>query len=354
MSDTTTQSSEYFHPVVRYWLFAIAAMLVLMVLVGGVTRLTDSGLSITEWKPVTGIVPPLSAADWNSEFAKYKTIPEYQKMNQGMSLDDFKSIYWWEWTHRALGRLIGVVFALPLLVFWLKGWINPSYRKKLLFVLLLGAAQGGLGWFMVMSGLSVRVDVSQYRLAAHLGLAAVIFTSVVWLALQWGKSHEVAHGPPTSTRIMAYLLPGLILIQICLGGLVAGLKAGWTYNTWPLMNGAMFPKGLYMHHPVWLSVFEDIMTVQFNHRMMAYLIGIVVLVHLIIAFRRGLMDFSLILLAGGVLAQIMLGIWTLLMAVPLYLGLLHQLAAMIVLGFSLYHLHKIIRQDEHTFHSFSY
>lgn len=354
MAEISTQLSEEHHPSVRIWLFVIAALIIVMVLVGGATRLTDSGLSITEWKPVTGILPPLSAQDWHSEFAKYQTIPEYQKINKGMSLEEFKTIYWWEWAHRFLGRLVGFAFAIPLLVFWIKGWINKTLRNQLIIVLCLGALQGLLGWFMVMSGLSVRVDVSQYRLAAHLGLAVLIFGYVVWLALELGKKHEIIHGPPSPYRITSVLITLMVFIQICLGGLVAGLKAGWTYNTWPLMNGAMFPKGLYVYNPPWLSFFEDILTVQFNHRMMAYLILIAVLVHAVFVIRRGFADVSLYLLAGGIVVQIAVGIWTLLTVVPLYLGLLHQLIAMIVFALSLFHLHKLIRQDEHTFHSFSY
>ena len=354
MSDTATHSSHPAYPLIRGWLLAIAALIVVMVVVGGATRLTDSGLSITEWKPVTGIVPPFSLEAWNEEFTKYKAIPEYQIINKGMSLGQFKAIYWWEWGHRFLGRLIGFAFVLPFLFFWIRGWIGKSLRNKLLFVLMLGAAQAALGWFMVMSGLSVRVDVSQYRLAAHLGLAVLIFGYVFWLALELGSRHEVVNGPPTPNRIMATLITVLIFFQICLGGLVAGLKAGWTYNTWPLMNGAMFPKGLYLYQPPWLSIFEDILTVQFNHRMMAYLIAALTLIHLVMAIRRGLANISLYLLAGGIVLQIVIGIWTLLVVVPLVLGLLHQLVAMIVFALSLYHLHKMIRLDEHTFHSFSY
>lgn len=339
---------------VRGWLLLVAALIILMVVVGGATRLTDSGLSITEWKPVTGIVPPLSLETWNEEFGKYKLTPEYLRINKGMSLPQFKAIYWWEWGHRFLGRLTGLVFALPFLLFWLRGRISKPLARKLLFVLFLGAAQGALGWFMVMSGLSVRVDVSQYRLAAHLGLAAAIFGYVLWLALQMDSPHEVSHGPPTPSRIMAGLLTGLIFFQICLGALVAGLKAGWTYNSWPLINGSMFPKGLYVHKPPWLSVFEDILTVQFNHRMMAYLIVVVMVIHGVMVIRRGLADKSLYLLGAALLAQIAIGIWTLLAVVPLHLGLLHQFTAMIVFGLSLYHLHRMVRQDEQTFHSFSY
>ncbi len=354
MSDMVQENAQLRHPTVRIWLLAVAALIMVMVVVGGATRLTDSGLSITEWKPVTGIVPPLSAEGWAEEFGKYQKTPEYLKINKGMSLEQFKRIYWWEWGHRFLGRIIGLVFALPLLFFWLRGWIGPALRNRLLIVLALGAAQGGLGWFMVMSGLSVRVDVSQYRLAAHLGLAVLIFGTVLWLALEQDKADDIVTGPPTMGRIMAALLSGLIFVQICLGGLVAGLKAGWTYNSWPLMNGALFPDGLYVYRPPWLSVFEDILTVQFNHRMMAYVIAAAVLVHLGLAVRRGLAERSLYLLAGGIFVQIGIGIWTLVTAVPLFLGLMHQLTAMIVFGLSLYHLHRIIRQDDQTFHSFSY
>ncbi|MCP4936152.1 MAG: heme A synthase [bacterium] len=327
-------------PFVRLWLFGVAAIIVLMVVVGGATRLTDSGLSITEWKPLTGALPPMSAADWASEFAKYKTIPEYREVNKGMSLAQFKGIYWWEWGHRLLGRLIGFAFAVPFVFFWLTGRLSRGLLPKLAIMFVLGGLQGVLGWYMVMSGLSVRVDVSQYRLAAHLGFAVVIFGYILWVAMAL-KNNCAGNTPsfrPGNLAFGAALIVTLMFAQIALGGLVAGLKAGLTYNTWPLMDGSFIPQGLFVHDPWYLAPFEDILTVQFDHRMLAYLIVAVVLVHLFALNRRGRLDASAGWLASAVLAQIVLGIWTLLAVVPISLALAHQGFAIIVFGMSLHHL----------------
>jgi cytochrome c oxidase assembly protein subunit 15 len=311
-----------------------------MVVVGGATRLTDSGLSITEWKPVTGALPPLSVQGWAEEFAKYKTIPEYTKINKGMSLAEFKAIYWWEWGHRLLGRAIGFAFALPLLFFWLSGRINRGLKPKLLIMLVLGGLQGALGWYMVMSGLSVRVDVSQYRLAAHLGFAVLIFGYIIWvaMALKQDASGKTAPVSLKSGGLGALVIAGLVFIQILLGGLVAGTKAGLTYNTWPLMDGEFIPNGLYVHDPWYLAPFEDIMTIQFNHRMVAYLIVVVFIIHLIQMAGRGGIGAGMRWLGLALFTQVALGIWTLLAQVPISLALAHQGLAVIVFAFCLHHL----------------
>ncbi len=329
---------ERARPWVRAWLFSVAAVILLMVVVGGATRLTDSGLSITEWKPLLGALPPMNAQDWASEFTKYKTIPEYHKINKGMSLSEFKAIYWWEWGHRFLGRLIGVIFALPFLFFWLTGRLNKELMPKLITMFILGGLQGALGWYMVMSGLTERVDVSQYRLAAHLGFAAIIFGYILWvaMALKRDAAGNTPGAKPGSSAFGAALLAGLIFMQIVLGGLVAGLKAGLTYNTWPLMDGSFIPDGLFVHQPWYLSFFEDILTVQFDHRMLAYLIVLAFLVHLIRLPRNRRTGAAW--LGAALLAQIGLGIWTLLEVVPISLGLAHQGFAIVVFGLSLYHL----------------
>jgi heme a synthase len=207
---------------------------VAIVIVGGATRLTESGLSITEWKPVLGALPPLNEAQWLAEFEKYRQIPQYSLVNRGMSLDEFKVIYWWEWGHRLLGRVIGLAFVIPLLGFWAAGRIDRALAPRLLALLALGAAQGVLGWYMVMSGLVDRVSVSQYRLAAHLTLAVVIFAAIVWVALGVGR----ARGRVTATRAgqVALALLGLVLVQIAAGGFVAGLRAGMGYNTFPWLR----------------------------------------------------------------------------------------------------------------------
>jgi cytochrome c oxidase assembly protein subunit 15 len=265
----------------RAWLFSLTALVFAMVVVGGATRLTDSGLSITEWQPIVGSVPPLTEADWQDAFAKYKEIPEYQRVNQGMSLEQFKVIYWWEWAHRALGRLIGLVFALPFAWFWFRGRLPPGLAPKLLGVLALGGLQGFIGWYMVQSGLAERVDVSQYRLALHLMLAFVIFGLLLWLALGLSAGGTPVRLSPVgrAQQRVAPLLIALLLVQIALGAFVAGLKAGLTYNTWPLMDGKLIPDGLGTLEPWYLNLFENVTTVQFAHRIVAYILAFLAFAH---------------------------------------------------------------------------
>ena len=255
---------------IRLWLYAVAAMVLAMVMVGGASRLTESGLSITEWQPVMGALPPLSDAQWQIEFGKYQAIPQYHALNQGMSLDAFKNIYWWEWTHRLIGRLIGFVFLLPLLWFLWRGWIGPGLRGRLWFIFGLGALQGAVGWWMVASGLAERVEVSQYRLATHLVLACVIYVAIIWTAQRLGE--RPAMPVPLRIRLGAMALLILVLLQIYLGALVAGLRAGYVYNTWPLIDGALIPDGarLFLDTPLWRNFFENTLTAQFDHRMTAY------------------------------------------------------------------------------------
>src|SRR5215208_4519483 len=224
---------------VRLWLLAVAGLMVVTLLVGGATRLTESGLSIVEWKPVTGVVPPLDAGAWQTEFEKYQAIPQYRERNAGMSLDEFKTIYWWEWTHRALARLVGAAFLLPFLWFLWQGSIEPSLRRRLWTIFGLGAALGAVGWWMVSSGLADRVSVSQYRLAFHLTLACAIFAAILWTAR--GLKHRVAADVPPRLRASAAALMVLVLLQIYLGALVAGLDAGLVFNTWPEIDGALIP-----------------------------------------------------------------------------------------------------------------
>ena len=226
---------------IRLWLYVVAFLVFCMVIVGGATRLTDSGLSITEWRPLLGAIPPLNEADWSAAFEKYKLIPEYQIQNKGMALADLKFIYWWEWAHRFFGRFIGVAFALPLIYFTIARKIEPRLWPRLLALFVLGGAQGVLGWYMVSSGLIDRVDVSQYRLAAHLVLAALIFAAIVWVAKGVGARR---HYPSFLDDWLAVLLVVLILLQIAAGGFVAGLDAGHGYATWPKMDGQWIPSGL--------------------------------------------------------------------------------------------------------------
>ena len=272
---------------VRLWLYAAAAMVAAMVLVGGATRLTESGLSITEWKPVMGALPPLSEAQWLTEFHRYQQIPQYHELNSGMSLAAFKTIFWWEWTHRLLGRLIGVVFLVPLLWFLWRGWIEPGLRARLWLIFGLGALQGAVGWWMVASGLVHRIEVSQYRLATHLVLACIIYIAILWTALRLGENEQ--QPPPARIRAVAVGLLVLVLGQIYLGALVAGLRAGYVYNTWPLIDGGIVPEAsrLFITKPLWRNFFENALTVQFDHRMLAYAIWLVAGWHLVDTVRRG-------------------------------------------------------------------
>jgi heme a synthase len=326
---------------IRLWLYAVAALVFAMVLVGGATRLTESGLSITQWQPVMGVVPPLSDAQWQAEFQKYQEIPQYRALNDGMSLDAFKAIFWWEWTHRLIGRLIGVAFLVPFLWFLWRGSIGPRLRGRLAVIFGLGALQGAVGWWMVASGLADRVEVSQYRLATHLVLACVIYVAMIWTAAQLGSgkpalADRAGEGAATRLRLSAIGLLILVLAQIYLGALVAGLRAGYIYNTWPLIDGGLIPQAarLFSASPLWRNFFENILTVQFDHRMLAYTIWACALLHAIDAARtsgKGPALTGALVLAGAVTLQAALGIWTLLEVAPLSLSLAHQAMAMLVL-----------------------
>jgi cytochrome c oxidase assembly protein subunit 15 len=340
----TAQISNQHARAIRLWLYAVAAMVLAIVLVGGATRLTEAGLSITEWKPVLGVVPPLSDTQWQSEFEKYQAIPQYRELNNGMSLDAFKNIYWWEWTHRLVGRTIGAVFLLPFLWFLWRGWISPGLRNRLWLIFGLGALQGAVGWWMVASGLADRVEVSQYRLATHLVLACLIYVALLWTAQRWDPqpAAEVIEPAPVRIRFGAIALLVLVLLQIYLGAIVAGLRAGHIYNTWPLIDGALVPDAarLFFNTPLWRNFFENTLTVQFDHRVLAYAIWVVALLHAFgtaRALRKGPAAIGAILLAIAVTLQAALGIWTLLMVAPLSLALAHQAMAMIVLTVAAVH-----------------
>ncbi len=325
---------------IRLWLYAVAALVLAMVLVGGATRLTESGLSITEWQPVMGVVPPLREAQWQAEFQKYQAIPQYHALNRGMSLDAFKTIFWWEWTHRLLGRVIGAAFLLPFLWFLWRGSIGPGLRGRLWFIFGLGALQGAVGWWMVASGLAGRIEVSQYRLATHLALACVIYVAMVWTAQRLGE--RPAPALPVRIRLGAMILLALVLAQIYLGAIVAGLRAGYIYNTWPLIDGAFVPDAarLFLHRPPWRNFFENTLTAQFDHRMLAYAISIGALLHAFDVARTARQGFVLVsasVLALAVTLQAALGVATLLLVVPLSLALAHQAMAMLVLTIATTH-----------------
>ncbi|MEX0408519.1 COX15/CtaA family protein [Aquibium sp. LZ166] len=323
---------------VRGWLYVVLVMLFALVFVGGATRLTESGLSITEWKPIHGVIPPLSDAEWQEEFEKYRQIPEYQQINKGMSLDAFKTIFWWEWTHRLLARGVGFVFALPLAFFWVTGRLERSLKPKLVGILFLGAFQGAVGWWMVASGLVERTDVSQYRLATHLTIACIIFAAT--MAVARGLAPHSARRSAPETRRFAGILVFLVLIQIYLGGLVAGLNAGFAYNTWPLMDGSIIPGDLLVQQPWFLNFFENAKTVQFVHRLGGYILFFAALWHVFAArsadrasthARRAVVLFHLVLLQAAI------GVTTLLTVVDIGWALLHQAFALIVLGFAAAH-----------------
>jgi heme a synthase len=331
---TAVPFSEAHARAIRLWLYAVAALVLAMVLVGGATRLTESGLSITEWRPVMGTLPPLGEAQWRAEFEKYQAIPQYHALNQGMSLEAFKTIYWWEWTHRLIGRVIGAAFLLPFLWFLWRGWVGPGLRGRLWFIFGLGALQGAVGWWMVASGLADRIEVSQYRLATHLVLACVIYVALIWTAQRLGE--RPAAPLPWRIRATAFGLLILVLVQIYLGALVAGLRAGYIYNTWPLIDGALLPDTarLFSDTPLWRNFFENTLTAQFDHRMVAYTILVCALLHAFDVARtvkQGWVVTSAGVLAIAVTLQAALGIATLLLRVPISLALAHQAMAMLVL-----------------------
>jgi cytochrome c oxidase assembly protein subunit 15 len=323
---------------VRGWLYVVLAVLMALFLVGGATRLTDSGLSITEWKPIHGVIPPLSEAEWQEELAKYRQIPEYQQINKGMSLDEFKTIFWWEWAHRLLARGVGLVMALPLAFFWLTGRLENHLKPKLLGLIALGGFQGFIGWWMVSSGLSQRVDVSQYRLATHLTLACIIFAAVMWVAR--GLAPHSAPPAERNTRRLAGVMVLLVLFQIYLGALVAGLDAGMAYNTWPMMDGSVVPGGLFVQQPWWINLFENPKTVQFVHRLGAYTVLAVAIWYAVAAWRDapGSMHARrAMLLLAMIVVQALIGITALMLVVPFGWALLHHGFAIVVLGFAVAH-----------------
>jgi cytochrome c oxidase assembly protein subunit 15 len=334
---------------VRLWLLAVAALMVVTVVVGGATRLTESGLSIVEWKPVTGVLPPLDQASWQAEFDKYKEIPQYRQRNAGMSLDQFKTIYWWEWSHRMLARLVGVAFLLPLLFFLWRGALEPSLRTRLWIIFGMGAALGAVGWWMVSSGLANRVSVSQYRLAFHLALACAIFAAILWTAQSLAPRAPVA--VPARIRATALALLALVLAQIYLGALVSGLRAGFSYNTWPLIDGAFVPDGarLFFEAPLWRNFFENTLTVQFDHRLVAYALWLVAVLHAadVARTQRGGALTGALALACAVTLQAALGIATLLHQAPLALALLHQAIAIVVLAIAVMHAERLERRPTH-------
>jgi cytochrome c oxidase assembly protein subunit 15 len=342
-------ASEQQSKAVAWWLFAVAALVFAMVIVGGATRLSHAGLSITEWKPVTGVIPPLTHDQWTAEFAKYQRIPEYQQINKGMSLSAFQSIYWWEWSHRLLGRLIGLVFAVPLVFFLATRRLPRRLVWRCVVLLGLGGLQGAIGWWMVSSGLEKNVDVAPERLMIHLGAALVLFIFALWTGFEaWAGPERVR--PPSGWVRGSALLLGLAYLQCLLGGLVAGNDAGLVYNDWPLMNGHLLPP---VDWKLGLRAFlHDQGLVQFDHRLGAYALLIASTLFVVQAARARMPEgvrVGALALALLVWSQAGLGVAALMNQVPFWLGALHQAVAVGVVGAATYGLWRMRRFEGHLF-----
>ncbi len=320
------------HGNVRNWLFWIAFLVFLMVMIGGITRLTDSGLSITEWQPLMGALPPLQDADWNLLFEKYKHSSEFKLQNNWMQLADFKRIFWWEWVHRNFGRFIGVAYLLPLLYFIARKNVAWRLVPALLLLFVLGGMQGLLGWFMVKSGLSDRTDVSHYRLAAHFLAASVLFASILWVAFGIGWNRKRLG---SFNSLVALLLLLLIFVQLAAGALMAGLDAGHVSDTWPKMLDAWIPSGLTVLKPLWKNAVDNALTVHFDHRMLAYAVLIFSTLHAWHAF-----NMSSMILAYATFTQVTLGIFLVILRIPTGMALAHQTIAMCVLAAAVWNLHR--------------
>lgn len=327
------------------WLLTCCVLVFLMVVVGGVTRLTHSGLSIVEWQPIVGTIPPLDQTQWQETFRKYQATPEYLQVNSGMSLEEFKGIFWWEYFHRLLGRGIGVVFLLPFLYFLIRGKVLGTLAWKLGAIFVLGGLQGAMGWYMVKSGLVDDPRVSQYRLTAHLGIAFLILGAMLWTAFD--VLYPAGGSPsPRQKQLARYAaaLSALIFVMVLSGGFVAGIRAGLAYNTFPLMNGHFIPPEILMLDPWWKNLFNNMATVQFDHRIIAWLL--IILVPLFWAATRRI-DLSararlaVNVLPIALLLQVALGIATVLLAVPIPLAAAHQGGAVLLFAASLWASHSL-------------
>ena len=327
------------------WLMCVAGLVFAMVVVGGITRLTESGLSITEWKPITGALPPLNEASWLSEFEKYKQIPEYTQINgpAGMTLAEFKFIYFWEWIHRLLGRVIGLAFALPLAWFWLKKAIPAGYKPRLLALLALGALQGTIGWWMVSSGLSARTDVSHYRLAVHLLTALTILGGLVWTALDL---HALAKDPsarPAAMTGYAATVLSILFIQLLFGAWVAGLNAGYVANTWPLMNDRFYPEGVDTKQGVFFALVNDPYLTHFVHRWWAW-VAVAALLLLARRVKKAGVRRASVAIHGTYGIQIILGIATVMTGVNIVLAVSHQAVGALVVASAVWGAHVMGRK----------
>ncbi|MCC6531592.1 MAG: COX15/CtaA family protein [Burkholderiales bacterium] len=335
---------------VAAWLFACCVLLFTMIVIGGITRLTRSGLSIVEWQPIAGALPPLNEAQWLETFEKYRQTPEYKQVNFGMSLAEFKGIFWWEYIHRLLGRLIGLVFFIPYAWFLLRKRLDRDSAWKLGLVFVLGAIQGAMGWYMVKSGLVDDPRVSHYRLSAHLGLAFAIFAAMFWIALDMLKPRLVPVSEPARRLGRVALTTALLVfVMILSGGLVAGIRAGYAYNTFPLMNGHWIPPEILLIEPWYLNFFNNMATVQFDHRTLAWIL-LVLIAGMWIASRSPALPararFAAHFLLLAIALQFSLGVAALLLRVPVPLGAAHQGGAVLVLAALLWFAHEL-RRPEH-------
>jgi len=329
------------------WLFVIAALIFGMVILGGVTRLTESGLSMVDWKPVTGFLPPISEEEWTIEFQQYQTSPEYLHENKGMSISEFKSIFWFEYSHRLLGRIIGLAFLIPFLIFWMQGKIRRTLIPRFVILFILGGLQGVLGWYMVKSGLVNIPQVSQYRLTAHLVAAITLYAFILWNAMTLLKGQPLVDSHPsiTSLRKHGRIVTAIISLMIISGGFVAGTKAGYVFNTFPMMDGQWLPPGGMALEPWWTNFFDNLATVQFNHRVLAIVVAIIVFTYALRGWRSKAINdttcFTFTLLFLTLLIQIGLGIATLLHVVPVTLGAMHQAGALILFTLALVLNHRL-------------
>ena len=342
MKSLSLSSADSGRKPIAVWLLICCAMVFCTLVVGGVTRLTESGLSIVEWQPLLGAIPPLTHAEWLTMFEKYQQIPQFHQVNYDMTLEGFQFIFWWEWAHRQIGRVIGLVFFIPLVWFWTRGMIPRGYKLKLVGFLILGGLQGAMGWYMVKSGLVNDVRVSQYRLTAHLGLAFLVFGLMFWTALGLLRERAVYPSAPRYVRKFALIVLAVVSLMVLSGGFVAGIRAGLAYNTFPLMNGHIVPPDLFAMEPWWVNFFSNITTVQFDHRLIAY--SLMVLVPMLwwkvqraAPQARGAANAMLVMLV----VQVCLGIATLLHQVPVALASLHQAGAMILFAKLILVNHKL-------------
>ena len=333
------RNREYQHALaIGLWLLFCAAVVYIMVVVGGVTRLTRSGLSMVEWQPILGIIPPIGEAAWLEEFNKYRQSPEYIKVNAGMSLEAFKGIFYWEYGHRILGRFIGLIYLVPMLYFWLRGMIPSQWKAKLFTILVLIGLQGLMGWYMVMSGLVDKPQVSQYRLTAHLGLALVIFAAMLWFAMDFLRGNALSNHASAAYVNSSAAVVIIVFVMMLSGGFVAGTKAGYIINTFPTMNGQWIPSGWLNLQPVWLNLFENPVMIQFVHRSIAALLVLTIFYSFFVSLKQPFKTRTSLLL-GVMVIQVMLGISALLLKVPVALGAAHQAGAVALLSAALYCAH---------------